>query len=172
MMRRRLMLAVAALALTVAFAAGSAAPADAAVGSHTANDFSSYLPNNPLGGWVDDCYVELGFVVDTVPAPNYRHVGGVRVNCRSYHSVVDATVAMYYWNGSRWVQYGSSTYGVRYSSSGSGSGIGGILRTPRYCVGNLKTTYWMVGATVRTNRTGGTLYTYNHPQRDLSGAGC
>jgi hypothetical protein len=72
---------------------------------------------------------------------------------------VDATVALFYYNGTRWVQYGVSTYGVRYNSYGSGAGLAGILRTPPYCVNGLRQNYWVVGATVRTERTGGTVYT-------------
>lgn len=101
-------------------------------------------------------------MVSQVAFPNYRRVGGVRVNCRTVHSVIDATVALYYYNGSRWIQWGASTYGVRYRQSGSGYGIGGILRTSEFCVGAYKRYYWMVGATVRTERTGYTNYSYSH----------
>jgi hypothetical protein len=137
------------------------APA-AQAASTTPGDFSSLLWSSSARVYaVDDCTVELGWVFDSVPSPNWRHVGGVRVNCSSVHSVVDATVAMYYYNPGtgRWVQYGNGTYGVRYSSTGSGPGLGGILRTPAYCVGSLRAYSWMIGATVRTDRTGLTNYT-------------
>lgn len=64
----------------------------------------------------------------------YHHIGGVRINCNSRHSFISATVAMYYSNGSRWVQYGSSAYGVKHNVTGSGYGAGGILDTPAYCL--------------------------------------
>jgi hypothetical protein len=145
----------------------TAPPASAA--STQPGDFSSRVAPNPKTYWVDDCYVELGVVYDSVAYPNYRRIGGVRVNCNSRHSVVDATVALYYHNGSRWVQYGSSTHGARYNSTGSGAGLGGILRTPAYCVGGYRAYSWMVGATVRTERTGLTNYSYSF--RDTVG-GC
>jgi hypothetical protein len=145
----------------------TAAPADAA--STQPGDFSSRVSPNPRTYWVDDCYVELGVVYDSIAYPNYRHIGGVRVNCNSRHSVVDATVALYYYNGSRWVQYGSGTHGVRYNSTGSGGGLGGILRTPAYCVGGYRAYSWMVGATVRTERTGLTNYSYSFSD---TAAGC
>ena len=63
-------------------------------------------------------------------------------------------MAIYYWNGSRYVQYGNGTYGVRYNSTGSSTGSSGILRTPPYCVGSLRAQAWIVGATVRTERAG------------------
>jgi hypothetical protein len=134
------------------------APSSASAASSVPGDFSSLVANNPKPYTVDNCRVEVGVVVDTNAYPNYRHVGGVRVNCGTYHSVIDATVALYYYNGSRWIQYGSSGYGVRYNQAGSGTGISGILRTPAYCVGGLRAYYWMVGATVRTERTGATVY--------------
>ena len=144
--------AAAAIATLTAGTAGAA--------SLQPGDFSSRVKPNPKTYWVDDCYVELGVVYDSVAAPNYRHIGGVRVNCNSRHSIVDATVALYYYNGSRWVQYGNGNYGARYNSTGSGGGIGGILRTPAYCVGGYRAYSWMVGATVRTERTGLTNYSY------------
>lgn len=152
--RRALAASAVALASTVVLAAP---PAHAA--STTPGDFSAYLTSSARVYAVDDCTVELGWVYDSVPAPNWRHIGGVRVNCASRHSVIDATVALYYYNGSRWVQYGNGTYGVRYNSTGSGFGLTGILRTPAYCVGTYRAYSWMVGATVRTDRTGLTNYT-------------
>src|SRR4051794_40119188 len=74
--------------------ARAAVPTAAAVGSTPPNDFSAIVKNNLLTGSVDDCWVDIGWVVDTIAYPNYRHVAGVRVNCRSVHSVIDATVAM------------------------------------------------------------------------------
>jgi hypothetical protein len=64
-------------------------------------------PPSPYYIWVDDCYVDFGWVFDNRTPQTYRHIAGVRVNCSSRHSVIDATVAMYYSNGSSWVQYGS-----------------------------------------------------------------
>ena len=147
----------------------SAAPAaDAA--STQPGDFSSAVSPNPQVFTVDDCTVEVGVVYDSTPYPNYAHVGGVRVNCASQHSVIDARVALYDWTGSQWQQYGVSNYGVRYNSNGSGYGLSGILRTPRYCVGSLRSQAWKVGATVRTERTGATVFSAWHV--DPSGGGC
>lgn len=78
----------------------------------------------------------------------------MRVNCSSRHSFISATVALYYFNGSTWVQYGSSTYGVRYNSTGSGTAI---LKTPAYCEGTWRG-WWAVGATVSTERATRTVF--------------
>jgi hypothetical protein len=142
----------------------------AGAASTTPGDFSSRLANNPTVASVDDCRVELGFVFDSVSYPNYRHIGGVRVNCSSRHKVLDATVAIYYHNGIRWTQYGSSAYGVRYNQTGSGSGLEGILQTQPYCVGAYRGYYWIVGATVRTERSGATFFSQT-PVKDAQ-AGC
>ena len=82
--------------------------------------------------------------------PDYCHIGGVRVNCHSRHSVIDVTVALLYYyyyyyyynnnnnnnnnNGSPWVQWGNGTRVVRYNMVGSGPGLAGIVYTPAYCV--------------------------------------
>jgi hypothetical protein len=126
-------------------------------------------PPNPYSFWVDDCYVEFGWVYG-VPPPYYRHIAGVRVNCLSRHSVIEATVAMYYSNGSSWVQYGNGRRVVRYDVFGSGAGIQGIVQSPAYCVGSYRAYPWIVGATVRTERLGGTVYT-QQPAKDPNG-GC
>jgi len=160
----RLVVACVLAALTASLLAPSANAASSSVG-----DFSSLLSPNVRTFYVDDCTAEVGVVVDSVRYPYYRHVGGVRVNCRTVHSVIDATVALYYYNGSRWVQYGNGAYGVRYYQSGSGYGLGGILSTPAYCVGSYRAYYWMVGATVRTERAG--LTNYSFPAADPRG-GC
>ena len=145
------------------------APA-ATAASATPGDFSSLTTRaNPQQFVVDDCTVEVGVVVDATPYPDYHHVGGVRVNCSSRHSVVHATVALYYWNGSRFVQYGAGAHGVRFSTTGSGYGVGGILRTPAHCVGSLRAQEWIVGATVRTEHTGRTVFSTS--QKDTA-AGC
>lgn len=161
--RRSLLSSVLAVPLAVA----SMAPAQAA--STTPGDFSNVVRPNPLVSSVDDCTVEVGIVFDSRPYPGYRRIGGVRVNCASRHSVIDATAALYYHDGSRWVQYGSGTYGVRYNRFGSGYGLDGILRTPPYCVYGYRAYSWMVGATVRTERVGRT--TYSAAFRDAVG-GC
>jgi hypothetical protein len=148
---------ITAIVLAVAASLALAAPTQAA--STTPGDFSIYLTSSARAYTVDDCTVEVGWVIDSVPSPNWRHIGGARVNCATRHSVIDATLALFYYNGSRWVQYGSSAYGVRYSSYGSGAGLAGILRTSAYCVGGLRQDYWIVGVTVRTERTGATVYT-------------
>jgi hypothetical protein len=153
------------LALLTLFVLALAPPASAA--SYTAGDFSAAVNPNVRVFTVDNCTAEVGIVFDWTPYPSYAHVGGVRVNCSTRHSVIEATVALYYYNGTRWVQYGSSNRGVRYSSTGSGSGI---LYTPRYCVGSLRYNSWMVGATVRTERTG--LTNYSIPVRASDGSGC
>jgi hypothetical protein len=146
------------IAIVVSLAAAILLAPAASAASTTPGDFSSVVSPNPKVFAVDDCTAEVGVVYDSVAYPNYRHIGGVRVNCRTVHSVIDATVALYYYNGSKWIQYGNGTYGVRYNQSGSGYGISGILRTPAYCVGSYRAYYWMVGATVRTNRAGYTSY--------------
>jgi plastocyanin len=149
-------LVAALVAIASALFATMAPAAEAA--STAGGDFSSFFNPNVNVFWVDDCRVEVGIVVDWAPAATgWHHVGGVRANCATWHSIIDATVALYYWTGTRWVQYGSSSYGARYGSAGSGSQI---LYTPRYCVGSLTATSWMVGATVRTERAGYTSYSY------------
>jgi hypothetical protein len=117
-------------------------------------DFSDRLTvTNPTLDAFDDCSVDIGVVLDTVDYPYYRRIGGVRINCRSVHRWIDATVAIGYWDGTKWVQYGVSSYGVRYNQNGSGAGIGGILSTNPYCVGAAgRQLYWSVVATVRTER--------------------
>jgi hypothetical protein len=165
---QRLIMLVAAAVVATLVATGSAGFAGAA--STTPGDFSSYIVNNPTVAYVDGCRAEVGIVYDSVPYPNYRHVGGVRINCSTWHSAIDATVALYFYNGSRWVQYGNSTYGIRYSTYGSGTGIGGILRTPAYCVGSYRAYWWMVGVTVRTEHSGITFYSRT-PSQDTQ-AGC
>jgi hypothetical protein len=145
--------------LTLAVTAALAPHASAA--SMNPGDFSIYLPANPTPYTLDDCRVEVGPVVDSVPYPNYRKIGGVRINCGSVHRWIDATVALGYWNGSRWVQYGDSAYGIRYNQSGSGTGIAGILRTAPYCFGTSnRGYYWSVVATVRTERAAVTVSSY------------
>jgi hypothetical protein len=123
-------------------------------------DFSDRLSvANPTAYALDDCRVEIGPVLDTVAYPNYHKIGGVRINCGSVHRWIDATVAIGYWNGTKWLQYGVSSYGVRYNQSGSGTGIGGILRTNGYCPVT-QGLYWSVVATVRTERATTTVSSY------------
>ena len=162
---RRRTLASGTLAV-VSFLVFAAAPS-AEAASYTAGDFSAAVNPNVRVFYVDDCRVEVGIVYDWAAYPNYAHVGGVRVNCASQHGVIDATVALYYSDGTRWIQYGSSAYGVRYNSTGSGAGI---KYTPRYCVGSLKYNWWMVGTTVRTERAG--LTNYSVPVHAADGSGC
>ncbi len=126
--------------------------------------FSTLVSPNPRVVWVDDCRVEIGIVYDGAPATTgWHHIGGVRVNCRSTHRVISATVALYYRSGGNWLQFRNGTYGARTDSTGSGPGVSGILRTPSYCVGALGATQWTVGATVRTERRGATNYGYAYP---------
>lgn len=68
------------------------------------------------------------------------------------HRFVEATVAEEYWNGSRWVQLGASGYGIRYNSYGSGSGLGGILRSQPVCFNHNHGWAWLTVATIRTER--------------------
>jgi hypothetical protein len=164
---RSLFAGVAALIAATVMAVAPSAEAASSNPSYTAGDFSAAVNPNVRVFWVDNCRVEVGIVFDWTAYPGYAHVGGVRVNCGSYHSVIDATVALYYYDGARWVQYGSGTHGVRYNSAGSGSSI---LYTPRYCVGSLKYSSWMVGTTVRTERAGLTNYSYSVRAGD--GSGC
>jgi hypothetical protein len=167
---RRLLATAASLGMAALTATALIAPS-AQASSATPGDFSSLIAGNPTAGWlVDDCYVELGYIYDSVPYPNYRHIGGVRVNCNSRHSYIAATVAMYYYNGSSWVQYGNGKYGIKYNVTGSGSGISGILETPAYCAGTLRADYWIVGATVSTERASRTVYS-QVPAHDPN-AGC
>jgi hypothetical protein len=64
---------VAALAMAVTVLPAPAASA----GSTQRGDFSSVVgPPNPYEFWVDDCRVEFGWVYDSVPYPNYRHIAG------------------------------------------------------------------------------------------------
>jgi hypothetical protein len=164
--RRRRSLVAGMLAAISAMILALAPSAMAA--SYSAGDFSAAVNPNVRVFTVDNCTAEVGVVFDWTPYPGYAHVGGVRVNCGSRHSVIEATVALYYHNGSRWVQYGSGVKGVRYNSTGSGSQI---LYTGRYCVGpTLKYSSWMVGATVSTERTG--LTNYSIPVRATDGSGC
>lgn len=51
-------------------------------------------------------------------------------------------------------------YGIRYNQFGSGTGVDGILRTSQYCIGVLRQYSWIVLATVHTERTGATVYTW------------
>jgi hypothetical protein len=137
---------------------GASAPSLQSVSTTpTPGDFSPYVAKSNYT--VDNCLVEVGWLYDTQLAPNWRHWGGVRVNCATRHSWIDATVALFYWNGSRWVQYGVSNYGIRYNQFGSGTGLDGILRTSQYCVSGLRQYYWIVSTTVRTERTGATVWT-------------
>jgi hypothetical protein len=159
---------LATLALGTMVLAAPSASAASWQPTHNPLDFSSYLPSNPSAGeWADDCWVEIGFVVDTVLSSNYHHVGGVRINCSSRHSFISATVALYYAAGGRWWQWGNGTYGVRYGTSGSGSDI---LYTPAYCVGSYRANKWIVGATVRTEDGTWTVFSQT-PQSDPT-AGC
>ena len=169
--RWRRLIATAVVVATLAMA-GTVLLAPAANAASTQpGDFSSVVgPPNPYYIWVDDCYVDFGWVFDNRTPQTYRHIAGVRVNCSSRHSVIDATVAMYYSNGSSWVQYGTGTRVVRYDTAGSGSGIGGIVQSPAYCVGPYRAYSWIVGVTVRTERSGRTAYT-QQPARDTVG-GC
>lgn len=153
------------LALLSVVAPGLAPAASAA--SYTPGDFSAAVNPNVRVFTVDNCTAEVGVVFDWTPFPNYARVGGVRVNCSTRHSSIAATVALYYHNGTRWVQYGSSNSGTRWNSTGSGTSI---LYTPRYCAGSLRYNYWMVGATVRTERVG--LTQYSHAVRAADGSGC
>jgi len=141
--------------------------ADPAQLTREPGDFSAAVNPNVRVFTVDNCTAEVGFVFDWTPFPNYARVGGVRVNCSTRHSVIQATVALYYHNGTRWVQYGSSNSATRSNSTGSGTSM---LYTPRYCAGSLRCNYWMVGATVRTERVG--LTQYSHVVRAADGSGC
>jgi len=143
---------VAAAGALIALALGATAllaPA-ANASTPTVGDFSTLIPGNPVARSVDDCTVVIGFVYDG--PTNWRHIGGVLVNCGSRHSIISATVALFYYNGSTWVQYGSSKYYASYNSTGSGYLISDIGRTYAYCTGGWRG-YWMVGATVSTERT-------------------
>jgi hypothetical protein len=113
-------------------------------------DFSSFLPGNPSVYRFADCTVEVGVVLD--PWGNqssYQVIGGVRVNCRSQHRWVSATVREAYY------QYSPS--GAYYTGSpGSGSvsystGFGSwIAHTNGIC----GTGYWYTVAWVSTYENG------------------
>jgi hypothetical protein len=153
----------AALAATLAV---GVITSNASAASLTPGDFSAWVP--PSRGYVDNCTVDLGPVVDTVPAPNYRKIGGVRVNCGSVHSVIKATGWEEYWNGNSWTDWGYSTVGTRYNQAGSGFGISGILRSPAYCGPNRNIHYyWVTAALVQTENVG--KYLYSLPTLDTSG---
>lgn len=120
----------------------------------TGNDFN---PNYKTIGYVDDCTVEMGPVVDPDYAyPTYRKIGGVRVNCNSYHSTIDALVeeAVYY--SGAWHYYTQyQNYGVRHNTYGTGYTLGGILRSVPFCFGtNNRGYYWSTVVRVRTENTG------------------
>jgi hypothetical protein len=153
-------------ALTMLSLATLTSTANAA--SYTAGDFSAYVSGNPtVANTVDNCTVELGPVVDTA-YPNYRKIGGVRVNCGSVHSVVKATVWEQYYNGSAWVNWGYSGVGTRYNSAGSGYGINGILRSPGVCSPYPGyTVAWRTAALVQTENVGG--YRYSNWASDNRG---
>jgi len=137
-----------ALLVTFALLAGTFT---ATASATAAGDFSAVVPRST---WIiDDCWVEVGVVWDSVPYPNYRKIGGVRLNCGSLHGWIDASVALQYYYNGLWYQYGTSAYGVRYNSYGSGGGLGGILRTPPLCAGTAsRGLWWRVVANVRTDR--------------------
>jgi hypothetical protein len=167
--RRRLMAAITVVAtLVMAVTVLFAPAADAA--STQPGDFNSVVgPPNLYYIWVDDCYVDFGWVFDNRTPQTYRHIAGVRVNCSSRHSVTDATVAMYYSNGSSWVQYGNGTRVVKYNTAGSGTGIEGIVQSPAYCVGTFRAYSWIVGVTVRTERSWRTAYTQQAAKDTVGG---
>jgi hypothetical protein len=143
---------VLAMAATALFApSASAAPGDS---SETPGDFSSRVlvaGPNPITTQVDDCVYEVGIVFDSVPYPNYRHVGGVRVNCGSTQ-VIDATVTLWYFNKDTndWDPASSQAFPLS-NSPGSGDGIDGILQAPPVCANGYRTS-WTVTTTVRTDR--------------------
>ena len=161
--------AVAVIAPTAAQAATASSAASRAAsvkGSGVPGDFSPFYDISLR--YVDDCTVELGPVFDSVPAPNYRKLGGVRVNCNTRHSIIAATVWEMYWNGSSWVNYGYSTHDARYNQYGSGYGLRRILRSPPTCFGTGNHGYsWITAALVQTERTG--MYVYSDPHTDYSG---
>jgi hypothetical protein len=125
-----------------------AGPASAA--STTVGDFSSMVVPNPDKTWIGDCYVEVGPTFDGFGA--WRKVGGVRINCGSAYSWIEATVWTAYWNPQtqRSTMVGQLGYGVRYNTTGSGQGINGILRGGYACGG--QNYYWRTEARVRTSR--------------------
>ncbi len=136
-------------------ASASVASAASWNATYNAGDFSAYVAG-PSVGWVDDCKVEVGPVVDSIPRPDYRKIGGVRVNCSSVHAVIKATVWEQYSNGSAWVNWGYSNIGVRYNQAGSGNGI---LKSPGVCSPNRSNIYaWRTVALVQTERVGSYLY--------------
>jgi hypothetical protein len=152
---------VAALATTL-----TVLPAPAASAASTQQgDFSSMVSPNPYTFTVDDCRVEVGWIYNRTRV-DFLHIGGARVNCSTRHSVIDVTVAIYYYAGGRWIQYNSGSRAVKYNLFGGGTGKDGIVYTPGDCVGSLKSYYWMVGATVRAERTGWT--DYSPPMRNTT----
>jgi hypothetical protein len=163
--RRSRLLAATALVAALATAL-TVLPAPAASAASTQpGDFSSMVSPNPHIFYVDDCVVEAGWIYNRTRV-DFLHIGGARVNCSTMHSVIDVTVAMYYYAGGRWIQYNSGTRAVKYNTYGGGRGNDGIVYTPGYCVGSLKAYYWMVGATVRTERAGWT--DYSPPMRNTT----
>ena len=142
-------------AVLAALAVGVSAPL-AGAASRTPGDFSSVFERNPTIyiGYVDDCIVELGPVFDSIPAPNYRKIGGVRVNCASVHAVIKATV----WQqaappGGTWFNMGGSGVGTSYNQAGSGAGLNGILRSQPVCNPVKNRAYWWhTVALVQTER--------------------
>jgi hypothetical protein len=122
----------------------------ASAASTTPGDFSSLVGLNPDAVWVGDCYVEVGPTFDKFGA--WRKVGGVRINCNSSYTWIEATVGTAYWNPTtqRSTMPGQQAVGVRYNTRGSGQGISGILRGGHACGG--QNYYWRTEARIRTSR--------------------
>jgi hypothetical protein len=154
--------------MLAAMAVAGLLASSAQAASTTPGDFSSYITDNPTIGYVDDCTVEVGPVVDSVPAPDYRKIGGVRVNCDSVHSVINATVWEQYWDGSEWVDWGDNSVRNGYDETGSGLDESGILSSPPSCSPDPGYPYaWRTAALVQTENDGA--YVYSAEKVDSSG---
>jgi hypothetical protein len=140
----RIIMRSAVLAAALLAAAG-AGRADAAT-----YQFSSFVPGNPSVYRFADCTVEVGVVLDPWGQfTSFQVIGGVRVNCRSYHRWVSATVREAYYRASPSGAYytGSPGSGTVSSSTGYGSWI---AHTDGIC----GTGYWYTVAWVSTYENG------------------
>jgi hypothetical protein len=160
----RAVLAIAPVAIgLIGLSAGSASAA-----STTPGDFSSKIAGNPNLTTLGNCIIETGVIFDSVPYPNYRKAGGVRVNCLTTRQKIEAVVTLQYWNGSTWASIGTPGSTTLTYYRGTGFGVNGIVRSTPFCVGvGNRGLYWRASAAVRTDQ--GTAVVATSAVRDLAG---
>jgi hypothetical protein len=139
------------IARSLVLAAALLAAAGAGQARADTYDFSSFLPGNPSVYRFADCTVEVGVVLDPWghPPSYFQVIGGVRVNCRSSHRWISATVREVYYQSSPSGAYytGAPGYGSVSNSTGFGSWI---AHTNGIC----GTGYWYTVAWVSTYENG------------------